>query len=181
MRVERIPGLLSRHGRFIWSRRFNLLKVAVALPMLWNFCTSAAVSAQENPYRHIYERNLFGLRTPVVQTAQPPAVLPSNVILTGITTVLGAKRAFLEITVPAKPPLPTKQQSCILSEGQREANVEVLEIDAKAETVKVSNSGTVMTLTFEKNGRKPTQAPTPPTIAGRSFPLRPPTLRSPGR
>jgi hypothetical protein len=57
----------------------------------------------------------------------------------------------------------------------------VLEIDPKAESVKVSNSGTVMTLTFEKNGRKPTQAPTPPTIARRSFPLRPPVFQSPGR
>jgi hypothetical protein len=159
-----------------------MLKFALAFPLVWTFCSSAAVPAQENPYRHIYERNLFGLRPPtVIHKTEPPAVLPSNVILTGITTVLGAKRAFLEITLPAKPPLPAKQQSCILSEGQREENVEVLEIDPKAESVKVSNSGTVMTLTFEKNGRKPTQTVPAPTIARRSFPLRPPLFQSAGR
>src|SRR5689334_7832280 len=107
MRLKSIPGLLCASKRLFWSRRLNVLNLAWALAMFWPLCSWAAVPTQENPYRHIYERNLFALRPPmVVQKAQPQPPTPSNVILTGITTVLGEKRAFLEITVPAKPPLP---------------------------------------------------------------------------
>jgi hypothetical protein len=45
-------------------------------------------------------------------------------------------------------------QSFILAQGQRDGEIEVLEIDEKAGSVKVNQSGTVTTLTFEKNGAK---------------------------
>ena len=39
-----------------------------------------------------------------------------------------------------------------MSEGQRAGPIEVLQINEKAGSVKVNNSGTVMVLTFEKDG-----------------------------
>jgi hypothetical protein len=126
-----------------------------------------------NPYQSIARRNVFGLRPSVAQKkTQTFAPLPS-IVLTGITTILGHKRAFLEITVPSRPPQGSKPQPCALSEGQSEGEVEVLQIDPKAELVKVSNAGTEMTLTFEKNGRKALpSAAALPASAIRHFPFR---------
>ena len=61
-----------------------------------------------------------------------------------------------------KPSDPAKEQSLILSEGQRDGNIEVLAIDDRAGSVKVNNSGTIMTLTFEKDGAKLPSTPPPP-------------------
>jgi hypothetical protein len=82
-------------------------------------------------------------------------------MLTGITTILGNKRALLKVQFPSKPPQPAKEQSCILSEGQRDGAIKVLQINEKTAIVKVDNSGTVMEITFEKPGPAPPSKPGP--------------------
>jgi hypothetical protein len=148
---------LRRFGQvtlaFLWLAGFAVAPAAVA----------GGTNVSDNPYKAIFLRNLFGLRPVEIRTAPPPPAPSSTIMLTGITTILGARRAFLEITPPAKPPQPAKQISCILEEGQREGAVEVVQIDPKNGSVKVSENGTLTTLTFEKNGRK--TLPTPPTPA----------------
>jgi hypothetical protein len=107
-------------------------------------------------YQGITERNAFGLRPPPTQAppTNPPAQL-SKVTLTGITTILGNKRALMKVLPTVlKPGEAAKELSLILTEGQREDEIEVLQIDEKAGSVKLNNSGTVMTLTFEKDGAK---------------------------
>jgi hypothetical protein len=49
----------------------------------------------------------------------------------------------------------------MLKVGERQGDIEVLEIDEKMMSVKVSNAGVIETLTFDKNGAKlpPTSAP----------------------
>ena len=115
-------------------------------------CIAAvAVGADsDNPYQGIVDRNVFGLKPP------PPPGKPEEkkvdlppIILTGITTILGNKRALMNITPPGKP-----VQSFILAEGQRDGELEVLEIDEKSGSVKVNQSGTVLSVNFEKNGLK---------------------------
>lgn len=139
-----------------------LMAIVCALAAV--FHSAAIAGDSDNPYKIIFQRNVFGLRPPAAQApATAPTVPSSAIVLTGITTILGEKRAFLEITPPAKPPQPPKQLSCILTEGEREGGVEVIQIDSKAGAVKVSENGTMTTLTFEKNGRK--GAPTTPTTA----------------
>ncbi len=114
-------------------------------------------------YEAIPERNVFGLRPPPAQAAptNPPAQLP-KIILTGITTILGNKRALMKVQPAAmKPNETSKELSLILTEGQREGEIEVLQIDENAGSVRVNNSGSMMTLTFEKDGAKlPATAPT---------------------
>lgn len=170
----------------IKNRKFALRNVRWARMGLVFFCLgtiavgslAGATTSLENPYEVIYSRNVFRLRPPASATAAAPqpTVPLSTIILTGITTVLGNKRAFLEITPPPKPPQPAKPISCILTEGQREAGIEVLQIDPKTEFVKVLNNGTTMTLTFDKNGRKTTPPPQKafPHLQSVRFPLRPP-------
>jgi len=53
--------------------------------------------------------------------------------------------------------------SHILTEGQREGDVEVLQIDERAGKVKVNVAGTLETLTFEKDGPKLPSTPAPGT------------------
>ena len=116
-----------------------------------------------NPYQGIVDRNVFGLKPPPVaprpEDNKPP---PPKITLTGITTILGNKRALMNVAMPAKPPDPAKQKSFILAEGQRDGEIEVLEIDETSGTVKVDDFGTVMVLDINKDGAKlPAIAPAP--------------------
>ncbi len=101
----------------------------------------------KNPYHRIVELNIFRLTPPPPPPAPPPAPLP-EVKLTGITTILPDKRALLTIHFPAGKAGPAKQEQCILKEGQRVGEVEVLDIDERTGCVTLNNSGTIMTITF---------------------------------
>jgi hypothetical protein len=123
-----------------------------------------------SPYQGIVDRNVFGLKPPPPppdpEANKPP---PPNITLTGILagSVFGGKKAIMKTPpTPAKPgeAAPT-ERSFILGIGQREGDIEVLDIDEKGGSVKVNNSGNVVTLTFEKNGQKPS-AGAPPAVPG---------------
>ncbi|HLH54015.1 MAG TPA: hypothetical protein VKY92_10420 [Verrucomicrobiae bacterium] len=126
-------------------------------------------TADNRPYQGIIDRNVFSLKPP------PPPPDPSEVnkpqvvkiTLTGITTIFGDKRVLMKTAPPPGKPNegPKSEQSYILTQGQREGDIEVLEIDEKAGSVKVNNGGTVQTLTFEKDGAK-LPATQPPPAAG---------------
>src|SRR5579859_4213045 len=109
------------------------------------------------PYEGIIDRNAFGLKPPPPppdpEATKPP---PLKITLTGITTILGNKRALMETPPPTGKPgeQPKSKQSYILTIGQREGDIEVLDIDEKAGSVKVNNAGQIVTLTFEKDGAK---------------------------
>jgi hypothetical protein len=91
------------------------------------------------------------------------------VIPVGITT-LGGKRVLLKVRFPAQPSAPASGASCILTVGQREGPIEVLEIDEATGSVKINNSGAVMVLTLAQDG---------PRLQTASPPERPPPLPSP--
>lgn len=112
-------------------------------------------------YRNIPERNLFGLKAAAAPaTVEAPAPQLPKVILTGITTILGHKLALVKMQAPTgKPGEQAKEEALMLTEGQRQGALEVLEIDEHAGKVRVNNSGTVTTLDFEKDGPKPAAAP----------------------
>jgi hypothetical protein len=107
----------------------------------------------------------------VTKPAEAPPPLPS-IVLTGIVTILGDRRVFMEITPVSKPGKPEPAKTCMLEEGQTEINVKVIHIDPAAKTVTVSNQGTIMTLTFDTNGRKSVPhpaSPVPPRFAPGQF------------
>jgi hypothetical protein len=140
---------------------FSRLTVAWVLGgiLLWCLVAGASPTAAGNPYHQIVERNAFGLRPPQPPRVEPPPAPLPKIVLTGITTILGNKRVLLRIQSPAQPSKPAKVESCVLSEGQRDGVIEVLEINEKTAQVKVDNSGTVSVITFDK------PAPTPPPVA----------------
>ena len=124
----------------------------------------ATEASGTTPYQGIVERNVFGLNPP-----PPPAALvpdtppPPRIILQGVTTFMGVKRVLMKVLVPAKPPDPAKEVPMILAEGQRDGEIEVLEINDKPGNlfVKVSDYGTITNLNFENNGIKTAAGPAP--------------------
>ena len=133
-------------------------------------------AAADNPYQGIIERNVFGLKPPAPppdpEANKPP---PATIYLTGITTILGNKRALMKMTPPVtKPGEQPKEQSYTMAEGERDGGLEVLEIDEKAGTVKVNNYGTVATIDFESNAVKAAPRPVPGTLP---MPGMPPAMR----
>ena len=144
----------------------RLLMGALGILVLW---TGMRVIATETsggtPYQGVVERNVFGLKPPPPppdpEANKPP---PPKIILQGITTFMNVKRALFKMQLPPKPGEPAKgEQSFILAEGQRDGDIEVLEINSTAgsEFVKVNNFGTITNLTFENNGIKTASAPAP--------------------
>ena len=131
-------------------------------------------------YQGIPERNAFGLRPPPSQAPQEPTAAPlPKITLTGITTILESKRALMKVAAAnAKQPDPTKELSLILTEGQREGDIEVLQIDERAGSVKVRNSGQVMVLTFEKDGAKLPATPAPGSPGAAQLPSALPAVQT---
>lgn len=107
-------------------------------------------SAEFNPYQKIPERNVFGLR-PIVPPPAPRAEAPAlpKVTLTGITTILGNKRALLQVSGHGK-----TNEFYILTEGQAAGQVQVLRIDERRGVVTVRNHGTEQLLTFDQEPPK---------------------------
>jgi hypothetical protein len=135
---------------------------------------ATGADADPNPYQGIVDRNVFGLKPPPppVQTA-PPKPPPVKITLTGITTILGNKRVLMKAPVPgAKPGAPT-EQSYILAEGQRDGDIEVLQIDEKKGEVKINNAGEIVTLDWESNGIKGTAGGPPGITPGSAQPVNP--------
>jgi hypothetical protein len=141
----------------------------------------AASSAED--YRQISARNLFGLHEPVQQTNEPVKPQLPTIKLSGIVTV-PSKLAFLKAQSPTKPgEQPQSEQSYTLGEGQREGVIEVLEINAKAGTIRVKNAGTEMTVGFDKDAGKvasglppgPGPAGAPPNIGAKIRAMNPGT------
>jgi hypothetical protein len=112
-----------------------------------------AIAADRIPHQYdtIVERNLFGLKEHIVEPT--PQVMPDlpKVYLSGVAH-FGRKVAFLRIVPVGKSAASAAaEQSLILTEGEKQGVIKVLEIDEKAGRVRINNSGTVMDLTFEKD------------------------------
>lgn len=129
---------------------------------LWAAANALAVESGESPYQRIVVRNVFGLKDPPPpprpEDNKPP---PPKITLQGITTILGNKRVLMKVSMPPKPGVKPEEQSFILAAGQRDGDIEVLEIDEKAGTVKVNNFGTITNLNFKDNGVVMASAPAP--------------------
>ena len=115
-----------------------------------------------NPYQNIVQRNVFGLKDPPPPpSTEAPTPPPPKITINGITTILGNKRVLFKVSVLARPPQPAREESFILAEGQREGQIEVLEIDETSGTIKFNNHGQVITLTMDKDGAKLPASPPP--------------------
>ena len=107
-------------------RRFGkrVLLAAMGLLLLSVAANAAISGVQDSPYAGIVGRNVFGLSAPVV-SHDPPATKPialPKITLTGITTILGRRIAFLTVA-GVKPG--EAAESFMLAEGQGVNDIEV--------------------------------------------------------
>jgi hypothetical protein len=148
--------------RFTQHATRNTQYVTLALALL---AVTAQANNTENPYQGIVDRNVFGLRPPPPPPSNEPPKPPIPAInLTGITTILGKKMAFMTIQLPPKPGeqgKPNGPTSFMLSEGERDGEIEVVSIDENAGMVKVNDFGTITNVTFGKLPSTPA-----PAVAG---------------
>ncbi|HMP83619.1 MAG TPA: hypothetical protein PKA41_13040 [Verrucomicrobiota bacterium] len=128
--------------------------------------TSQAISDGSNPYERIVDRNVFSLKPPAPPPDNTPPPPPTPKIeLQGITSFLGRRQVLFKAKIN------DKDQSFVLSEGQRDGEIEVLEINEGAGTVKFSNHGSVQTLDIYKDAVKtPSTVAAAPAAAGRPAP-----------
>ena len=113
------------------------------------------------PYQGIVERNIFGLQP---ASAQPAVIVPKpplpKLILTGIAGGFISDRAVVKMIFPPKSGEPGRERCCVLSIGEREADLEMLEIRRESRMVRVRYASEEMTLSFE-----PSAASTKPVAA----------------
>jgi hypothetical protein len=114
-------------------------------------------------YQVILDRNPFALRAPMApppELTNPPPV-KVDVKITGVTAHSGVKKAWLMIpAVAGKSPNP---RYLSMMEGDKDGDLQVLEINEKDATVKVLNAGVPVVLNFRENGLA---APTALAVAG---------------
>jgi hypothetical protein len=107
-------------------------------------------AAESNSYLSIPERNPFGLKPPPPPEEAPPPPPPpappaATIKLTGITSMFSTPKALFEITEPGAGAKPRKP---ILSEGEKDGDLEVVSINVAKSEVTIRNSGTVTNITF---------------------------------
>ena len=137
---------------------------------------AASANTPTGPYAAIMTRNPFGLKPPPPPPTNAPdpaaQVVVSALKLTGITSMPSGVRAMFLVQEPGKPEV----RSDLVRAGERDGyipNLEVLQIDAKAGTVRVSYGGKELALNFADNGVKPPQGPAPTAAPPGGPPGRP--------
>jgi hypothetical protein len=101
----------------------------------------------DNLYGSIAERNVFNLNPPqpadaTQQNTEPPPKITAN----GIMSIFGHLQVLFKVAMPGRQGQPARDVSYILSEGQRQDDIEVVQISEKTGTVKFNNHGTIQEL-----------------------------------
>jgi hypothetical protein len=143
-------------------------KIAIGLAggLALNMVASADdVVLPGDPYATVVARNIFGLNpTPPPgppQDATPPPKITPN----GIMTILGEVQVLFKVAGTPKPGgPPSADESYILSEGQRQDDIEVVKIDEKNSIVTFNNHGETQQLPLVVT--QPSSTPSPGLAGG---------------
>jgi hypothetical protein len=111
--------------------------------------TVATAESSNHPYQNIPATNVFRLKSPAQPEPVPPPP-PPQITLQGFTTIPGRAHVLFKVMMPAKPPEPAKEIAYVLSEGEREGEIRVLEINEQAGTAKFINHGVEQTLARQR-------------------------------
>jgi hypothetical protein len=160
-------------------KRLGRISVWLAVGLALNASLRAASPASannpspENPYATVAVRNIFGLNPPVVATNDPNALLEAmlpKITPTGIMSVFGYTQVLFKVAaaagVVAKAGQPAKEEFYILSQGQRQDDIEVIKIDEKNSLVTFDNHGITQELPLASTSSSGTPAASPSPVAG---------------
>jgi hypothetical protein len=130
-----------------WSRHFIFGLIAAG--GLYGSSLRAAAMLSPNPYTPIVTRNVFGL-VPIPTNPPPvdPASLvpPPKITPNGIMTLFGKLQVLFKVAGVAKPGQPPKEESYVMSEGDRQNEIEVQKIDEPSAMITFINHGVVQEL-----------------------------------
>src|ERR1700743_259422 len=95
----------------------------------------------DNPYITIIDRNIFSL---VAIPTNPPADAkpidpPPKITPNGIMSLFGQLQVLFKVAISAKPGQPPKDQSYVLSVGERQDEIEVTKIDENNNLITFNN------------------------------------------
>ena len=124
--------------------------------VLTSLCASPASAT--DPYEPIVVRNVFDLNPPQPVLPTTPDT-PVKITPDGIMTIFGSKQVLFYADIPPQPPAPATQKSYILSEGQRQDDIEVTRIDDKKGIITFNNHGVTQEIPLTKAA--PITTPTP--------------------
>lgn len=141
--------------------------LSLGLIVLASAVITHAVTADPkgNPYEPIVGRNVFSLKPPTPPPNPEDLIKkepPPKIRLQGLTTILGRRQVLFKVQAPAKPGAPAKEESFVLSQGERQGEIEVVEIDEQAGTVKFNNHSIQQSLNMKDDADKPVVAALPP-------------------
>jgi hypothetical protein len=128
-----------------------------------------------DPYATVVARNIFGLNPPPQQITNPQdANPPVKITPNGIMTIFGEVQVLFKVAGSPKPGgPPSAEESYILSEGQRQDDIEVVKIDEKNGIITFNNHGETQQLPLVVT--QPSSTPSPalagggPGVAGGRF------------
>jgi len=131
----------------------RVVKIAVCLAsglaLNAGLCADSVV-LPSNPYAPIVAHNIFHLNPPQAADAAADANPPPKITPTGIMTIFGTRQALFTVDGVSKPGQPGKTESYILSQGQRQDDIEVTRIDEKSGVVTFNNHGVVQEIPLIK-------------------------------
>lgn len=143
----------------IYISGIGLIAAVTAWMYVFAFTGSAASPGKDNPYAVIAERNAFELRPPPEPKPEPPPPKPKlDIKFTGISTMSGEIKAYFMAAGKGK----EKPKYYCLGQGERQDQLEVIQIDKELGKVKVKNAGLEGLLTLAEDGVKKPPAPANP-------------------
>jgi hypothetical protein len=143
----------------------SLLSGAFALSHVFGLTLLADPLPGENQFTPISTRNVFGLQPAASNAPVDPtsALQPAKIIPNGIITLFGKPQVLFKVLLtplPGQPP--AKEHSYLLSEGERQDDIQVQKIDAQAALITFNNHGMIQELSLTSDaaaGGDPGAAP----------------------
>ena len=128
-----------------------------------------------NPYLTVAARNVFALLpipTNNPADSAPPPEPPPKITPNGIMTLFGKLQVLFKVAVKPPPGQPAKDQSYVMTEGERQDEIEVVKINQNAGSIIFNNHGTVQELALvAATASGPASAPPPPAMGGIPIPI----------
>jgi hypothetical protein len=124
--------------------------VLVAVLLAGASAHAGEVAASDKPYAAMVARNIFNLVPIPTNTAPeaPPTDPPPKITPNGIMSIFGKLQVLFKVAAdkpkPGQPP--AKEEAYVLSEGERQDEIEVTKIDEPASLVTFNNHGVVQEL-----------------------------------
>src|ERR1022692_3524295 len=130
------------------------MKSAGTLLIAVTLLASAGARAQDTavpdkPYASIVARNMFGLLPippPVPVNTAPPEEEPPKITPNGTMTLFGKLEALFKVANKGKAGQPPKEDSYVLSEGERQEGITVLKINQPDGIITFDNHGHIQEL-----------------------------------